>query len=80
MNPLGLTTTIVDLAPRLVQPFSVQHALWLELTGGLLVSCVGVLIAALRSSGARRARRGSPRSLRTGRVVPLRPEVRGEAL
>ena len=30
MTPFGLTT-IVGLAPRLVLPFSPQHALWLEI-------------------------------------------------
>ena len=78
MNPLGLTTTIVDLAPRLVLPFSPQYALWLEMTGALVVSCAAVVFAALRAAGLRRARRRQTRHPRAGRVVALRPELGGE--
>jgi hypothetical protein len=77
MTPFGLTT-IVGLAPRLVLPFSPQHALWLEITGALVVSCVGVLIAAMRSAARDRAARARARKAPGARILPFRRELGGQ--
>ncbi|HZR83611.1 MAG TPA: hypothetical protein VFD92_21130 [Candidatus Binatia bacterium] len=69
MNPFGLTT-FVDLAPRLVLPFSLQAALALQAMGLLVVSGLGVLHAVWRAE--RSATAGIARVRPTARVVPLR--------
>lgn len=78
MNPFGLTT-IVDLAPRVVLPFSLPAALWLEMTGALVLSVIGVLHASLKGlrpqpRRAAKARRPSGQP-RPARVIPLRPTL-----
>ena len=69
MMPFGLTT-IVDLAPRLVLPFSPQTALCLQAMGLFVVAGLGLLHAVLR------ARETSPAAVPArrapARVVPLR--------
>lgn len=78
MNPFGLTT-IVDLAPRVVLPFSLPAALWLEMTGALVVSAIGVLHATLAGPRSQRQRSAKTRrpsgEPRPARVIPLRPTL-----
>lgn len=77
MIPFGLTT-IVDLAPRLVLPFSLQAALWLEITGALVLSAMGVVLHVVRrgSRGRGSLRTATGPSGHAGvspaRVIPLR--------
>lgn len=73
MTPFGLTT-IVDLAPRLVLPFSLPAALWLEIMGAFAVSLLGVVHAAFRGLRLRPAAKRP-----SGQVIPLRPSLRGQA-
>jgi hypothetical protein len=69
MTPFGLTT-IVDLAPRLVLPFSPTTALWLQAMGLFVVAGLGVLHAVLR---ARAEEPVLATARRPARVIPLRP-------
>ena len=85
MTPFGLTT-IVDLAPRLVLPFSAALALWLELTGTLVLSILGMLIVWHRSvrddvrAELARARRFAGGAVgRTTRPATLRSIAGGRA-